>query len=107
MRMKTKTCFFALGCSVSLLTRAATAPDQSPGPDPAGASVQTNLAPTARAIASRGPHSRIWKRAQPAVTPSGQVFYTTNSYTEIGTGLGRLVGNEYVDTKAKGSHLII
>jgi alpha-tubulin suppressor-like RCC1 family protein len=46
--------------------------------------------------ASRGPHSRVMQRAISFTNAAGAVVTRTNSYTELATGLSRLIGNQYV-----------
>lgn len=52
-------------------------------------------------VAERGPHSRIWQRVTLRTNVAGDVFGTTNSFTELNTGMAHLVANEWVDSNDK------
>src|SRR5256885_1410404 len=50
-------------------------------------------------VSERGPHHRVWLKATPVETNDfNQVFYETNSFTELRTGLHRAVSNSWVET---------
>jgi hypothetical protein len=49
-------------------------------------------------ISERGPHHRVWQKATPVVTNGLEVFYETNSFTELRTGINRAVSNSWVET---------
>jgi hypothetical protein len=44
----------------------------------------------------RGPHHTRWINVQPRTNSAGRVFFQTNSFIELGTGVNRWDGNQWV-----------
>jgi hypothetical protein len=60
-------------------------------------SASSNESPTF-AVTSRGPHSRIWQSITSGTNALGQSALSTNSYSELATGICYWNGNQWVDS---------
>src|SRR6266404_3645432 len=99
MKSKNNIKFFCWSFSANVLPRFCLAALVSMV-DPAwGASVAKEPSRPEATIVSRGPHQRVWQTFRYHTNATGFVTVTTNSYTELGTGIcyedqGRWVDSE-------------
>lgn len=66
-----------------------------PSTPPAGSSA-ARVSQRPFVASERGPYHTRWVSAQPRTNSAGRVFFRTNSFIELGAGINRQVGNQWV-----------
>jgi hypothetical protein len=79
---------------------ASTAVAQLPGPNDNGATnvVGNPPLPGNYSVVERGQNHRVWAKSIAQSAPSGRIFYTTNTYTELETGMHHLKDGAWLES---------